>query len=110
MGFTNYFPNVTVDVGLLGSYTLSEGVAVTLWNSGGWDFIPGQWLRAAPILMDNAPGVTIAIGDTGTAPHRHGEAMWIDDSQSINVAMTVLNVGKGTAVVNFQYLSAPTEP
>jgi hypothetical protein len=97
-----------VDLGQLGYYTLSEGWYVTLWNTAGQEFKPGQWFRAAPWLdRDNSPGVSIVIGDSGTAGGRSGEAVWIDDNGDVNVAMTVKNVGTGTAAIGFEWLSAP---
>jgi hypothetical protein len=97
-----------VDLGELGYYTIPQGGAVTLWNSEGSEFKPGQWFRAAPWLdSDNSPGVTIVIGDTGSWPNRSGEAVWIDNNGNVNVAMTIVNTGTGTAAVGFQWLSAP---
>ena len=97
-----------VDLGELGYYTLSENSAVTLSNSEGQEFRPGQWYRAAPWLdSDNSPGVSIVIGDTGSWPNRYGEAVWIDNNGNVNIALTILNVGTGTAAVGFQWLSAP---
>jgi len=107
-----------VDLGELGYYTLSEDWIVTVWNNLpvvgiGLGFTnseakPGQWYRVAPWLdADNSPGVSIAIGDSGTANGRSGEALSIDDNGNVVVAMTVVNTGKGTAAVGFQWLSAP---
>jgi hypothetical protein len=98
-----------VDLGQLGYFTLSEGWLMTWWNTAGQEFQPGQWFRAAPWLdRDNSPGVSIVIGDTGNeGGGRSGEAVWIDDNGNVTVAMTVKNVGKGTAAVGVQWLSAP---
>jgi hypothetical protein len=50
--------------------------------------------------------VAIAISDSGTANGRSGEAVWIDDNGHVNVAMTVTNVGRGTATLDINWLSA----
>jgi hypothetical protein len=97
-----------VDLGQLGYYTLSENCAVTMWNPEDQEFRPGQWYRSAPWLDgDNSPRVSIVIGDTGSWPNRSGEAVWIDEDGKVNIALTVVNVGSGTAAVGFQWLSAP---
>ena len=97
-----------VDLGQLGYYTLSENAAVTMWNFEDQEFQPGQWYRSAPWLdKDNSPGVSIVIGDTGSWPNRSGETVWIDEDGKVNIALTVVNVGSGTAAVGFQWLSAP---
>ena len=81
--------------------TLSEGVIGTVWTST-WKFAPGEWSRAAASLdTDNSPGTTIVIGDSRTAAGRSGEALWIDNNGNAYVALTVKNVGKGTAAVGF---------
>ena len=106
------------DTGQLSYYTLSENWIVTVWNTlplvniglgfADSETMPGQWYRAAPWLdSDNSPGVSIAIGDSGTADGRSGESLSIDDSGSVVMAMTVVNTGKGTAAIGFQWLSAP---
>jgi len=101
-----------VDTGEIGSVTLLQGWFVTVWNtaheSQGDDFRAGQWFRAAPYLeSDNSPGVSIVIGDSGTANGRSGEAVWIDADGNVNVALTVVNVGTGTAAIGINWLSAP---
>jgi hypothetical protein len=96
-----------VNLGQLGYYTVSENAAVTLWNSDDQEFRPRQWGRSAPWLdKDNSPGVSIAIGDTGSWPNRSGETVWIDEEGAVNIALTIVNVGVGTASVGFQRLSA----
>ena len=108
-----------VDTGELGSVTLLQNWYVTVWNTAhesrglgglftGDEFQPGQWFRAAPYLeADNSPGVSIVIGDSGTAGGRSGEAVWIDANGNVNVALTVVNVGTGTAAIGINWLSAP---
>ncbi len=97
-----------VNLGQLGYYTVSENAAVTLWNSDDQEFRPGQWYRSAPWLdKDNTPGVSIVIGDTGSWPNRSGETVWIDEDSAVNIALTIVNVGAGTASLGFQWLSAP---
>jgi hypothetical protein len=109
-----------VDLGELNYITLAPGWYSTVWatglvhvDDGGFDieqdeFQPGQWFRAAPWLdRDNSPGVSIVIGDSGTAGGRSGEAVSIDDNGNVNLAMTVVNVGTGTAAIGIQWLSAP---
>jgi hypothetical protein len=102
-----------VDTGELGSFTLKEGWYVTVTNSAptgsnGNDFQPGQWFRAAPYLeSDNSPGVSIVIGDSGTAGGRSGEAVSINSDGQVVVGLTVVNVGKGNAAIGMNWLSAP---
>jgi hypothetical protein len=106
-----------VDTGQLGYYTLKEGWYVTVSNTlpeliyltyEESDSAPGQWYRAAPWLdADNSPGVSVVIGDSGTAGGRSGEALSINDTGKVVVGITVKNVGKGTAAVGFEWLSAP---
>jgi hypothetical protein len=109
-----------VDVGELYYITLAPGWIATVWNTGlvhvddgGFhieqnEFQPGQWYRAAPWLdSDNSPGVSIVIGDSGTAAGRSGEAISINDDGNVQVAMTLVNVGVGTAAIGIQWLSAP---
>jgi hypothetical protein len=89
-----------VAVGALGTYTLSEGESVTLWNSNPLFF--DGWVRgSATLAWDNSPGVAIAIADNASPAHRYGEAMSIDDDGNQNLLMTVINVGTGTAAINF---------
>jgi hypothetical protein len=64
-----------VDNGQLSYITLKPGWYATCWNTAlepqGNDFQPQQWFRAAPWLdSDNSPGVSIVIGDSGTAGGR----------------------------------------
>ena len=97
-----------VDLGEIDHFSLSPGWYATVWNTAGDEFKPGQWYRAAPWLdSDNSPGVSIVIGDSGTAGGRSGEAVWIDNNGNVNVAMTVRNVGPGNAVIGINWLSAP---
>jgi hypothetical protein len=103
-----------VDTGELGFFTLLQGWLVTVTNSaganpnGGNDFQAGQWFRAAPYLeSDNSPGVSIVIGDSGTANGRSGEAVSIDANGKVVVGLTVVNVGTGTAAIGINWLSAP---
>jgi hypothetical protein len=98
-----------VDLGQLSKITLKEGWWTTVWNTApGGDFFPGQWYRAAPWLdWDNSPSVSIIIGDSGTTGGRSGEALWLDNNGNVNVAMTLKNVGKGTATIGINWLSAP---
>jgi hypothetical protein len=97
-----------VDLGQLNYVTASPGWTFTVWNTAGNEFKPGQWYRAAPWLdSDNSPGVSIVIGDSGTAQGRSGEAVWIDDNGNVTLAMTVVNVGQGTAAIGINWLSAP---
>jgi hypothetical protein len=68
-----------VDVGNIGSFTLSQGWLVTMWNSMPGEFAPGQWFRLALQLdPDNSSGVSIVIGDTGNTG-RPGEGIFIDN-------------------------------
>jgi hypothetical protein len=97
-----------VDLGQLNYVTVSPGWTFTVWNTAGNEFRPGQWYRAAPWLdSDNSPGVSIVIGDSGTAQGRSGEAVWIDADGNVNLAMTLVNVGQGTAAIGINWLSAP---
>lgn len=97
-----------VDLGELNYVTLSPGWVCTAWNTAGNDFRAGQWYRAAPWLdSDNSPGTTIVIGDSGTAFGRSGESVSIDDNGNVIVLLTTKNVGKGTAAIGMQWLSAP---
>jgi hypothetical protein len=97
-----------VDLGELNYVTLSPGWVCTAWNTAGSDFRPGQWYRAAPWLdSDNSPGTTIVIGDSGTAFGRSGESVSIDGNGNVIVLLTTKNVGKGTAAIGMQWLSAP---
>lgn len=103
-----------VDTGELGFFTLKAGWYVTVTNSAGTnpngsnDFQSGQWFRAAPYLeSDNSPGVSVVIGDSGTAGGRSGEAVSIDANGNIVVGLTVKNVGTGTAAIGMNWLSAP---
>jgi hypothetical protein len=109
----------SVDTGQLAYYTLSENWLATFSNTlplvgigfglSDTEALPGNWYRAAPWLdTDNSPGVSIVIGDSGTANGRSGEALSMDDNGGVVVEMTVVNVGKGTAAIGFSWLSAPS--
>jgi hypothetical protein len=98
-----------VDVGNIGSFTLSPGWVVTIWSSMPGEFAPGQWFRLAPQLdPDNSVGVSIVIGDTGNSFGRSGEAIWIGDDGHQNAAMTIKNVGVGIARITVNWLSTPS--
>jgi hypothetical protein len=95
---------IGVEVGQLNYLTLSAGWFSTVWNSSA-SFTPGLWYRAAPWLdSDNSPGVHIDIGDSGSAQGRAGESVWIDENGNVNLAMTVVNSGKGTAAVGISWM------
>jgi hypothetical protein len=97
-----------VDVGSIGSYTLSQGWLVTMWGPNPVDFAPGQWFRLAPQLdPDNSAGVSIVIGDTANTG-RSGEGIFIDNDGLQNPGMTVFNNGTGTASLTINWLSAPS--
>ena len=97
-----------VDVGNIGSFTLSQGWLVTMWNSMPGEFAPGQWFRLAPQLdLDNSSGVSIVIGDTANTG-RSGEGIFIDNDGLQNAAMTVFNNGTGTASGAINWLSTPS--
>lgn len=99
-----------VNVGAIGDFTLSERWLVTMWNAISGEFAPGQWFRLAPQLnSDNSPGVSIVIGDTANGG-RSGEAIWIDADGNQNAAMTVRNMGTGTASLRINWLSSPSHP
>ena len=100
--------HVTVDVGLIGFTTIAEGAAVSfagMYPGGlGWS----GWYRPAwGFNSDNAAGMDVVIGDTGSWPHRYGEAQWIDDNGNVWLAMTLVNRARGTASVYFSWLQAP---
>jgi hypothetical protein len=97
-----------VDVGDIGSFTLSVGWFVTMWAPNSGEFAPGQWFRLAPQLnRDNSPGVNISIADTASSG-RYGESIWIDNNGNQNAAMTVINTGNGTADLTINWLSTPS--
>jgi hypothetical protein len=105
-----------VSVGYIGFVTLKprpQGSGfVTIWNTGppigpfGGGFNGELWYRAGISLdLDNSPGTTVVIGDTGTSPDRFGEAFWVDDNGQVNVALTVVNTGTSTASLSVTWLT-----
>ena len=109
-----------VDLGELAYITLAPGWYATVWSTvlvdvdtDGFELAqsglqPGHWFRAAPWLdLDNSPGVSIAIGDSGTTGGRPGEAVTIGADGNVNLAMSVVNIGTGTAAIGIQWLAAP---